>query len=51
MPDFIEDEGVLPHSVDVGKSQHFEGVDIPTISGRKTIDVLIGQSDKLLLTV
>ena len=51
VPNFIEGEGVLPHSVDVGKLQHFEGVDVPTISGRKTIDVLIGQSDKLLLTV
>ena len=51
MPDFIENEGVLLHSVDFGKLQHFKGIDIPTISSRRIIDILIGQRDKLLLPV
>ena len=30
---------------------HFNGVKIPTLPHRKNIDILIGQSDKALLTV
>jgi len=31
--------------------KHFDGVHIPVIPGRERVDVLIGQSDKSLLTV
>ena len=31
--------------------KHFEGVEIPVIINRKQVDILIGQSDKALLTV
>ena len=31
--------------------KHFKGVEIPTLSGCKSIDFLIGQNDKLLLVV
>ena len=48
---FMDDEGALPHSVNVRNLNHFKGIDIPVISYRKSIDVLIGQTDKLLLTV
>ena len=51
VPGFTEEENVLPHSINVGKLDHFKGIKIPTISNRKTIDILIGQTDKLLLTV
>ena len=51
VPEFIEDEGALPHSIDVKQMKHFKGVEIPTLSGRKSIDILIGQNDKLLLAV
>ena len=51
VPGFTEKENVLPHSINVGKLDHFKGIKIPTISNRKTIDILIGQTDKLLLTV
>ena len=47
----MEDEGALPHSIDVKHMKHFKGVEIPTLSGRKSIDILIGQNDKLLLAV
>ena len=29
--------------------KHFKGVEIPTLSGRRSIDILIGQNNKLLL--
>ena len=47
----MEDEGTLPHSIDVKHMKHFKGVEIPTLSGRRSIDILIGQNDKLLLAV
>ena len=51
VPNFEEDEKTLPHAVNVKNLKHFKGVKIPTISNRKTIDILIGQSDKSLLAV
>ena len=51
VPDFSDDESVLPHSVDVSGLENFNNVEIPTIPERKSIDVLIGQADKNLLAV
>ena len=51
VPDFTDDANILPHFVNTTGLEHFNGVEIPTIPYRKSIDVLIGQSDKLLLTV
>ena len=51
VPDFIDDENVLPHAVNTQKLRHFEGVKIPTIPQRQRIDILIGQTNKELLTV
>ena len=48
---FRDDEGALPHSVNVRNFNLFKGVEIPVISHRKNIDILIRQTDKLLLTV
>ena len=48
---FMDDEGALPHSENVRNLNHFKGVEIPVISHRKSIDILIGQTNKLLLTV
>ena len=51
VPNFSDDESVLPHSVDIAGLDNFHNVEIPTVPGRKGIDVLIGQTDKNLLTV
>ena len=51
VPDFTEDLNTLPHAVDTNGLEHFKGVEIPTIPQRKSIDILIGQTDKCLLTV
>ena len=51
MPEFADDEGTLPHAVNVEKLEHFQGVTIPVFAQRKSIDILIGQTDKSLLTV
>jgi len=51
VPEFMDDEGALPHSVTVNNLVHFIGVKIPVLSHRKSVDILIGQTDKLLLTV
>ena len=40
-----------PHSVDTSGLEHFEGVNIPTLSYKRCIDILIGQTDKFHLTV
>ena len=48
---FEDDENTLPHCIDTSKLSHFRGVQIPVISYRKSVDLLIGQSDKFLLTV
>ena len=44
----MDDEGALPHLVNVRNLNHFKGVEIPVISHRKSIDILIGQTNKLL---
>ena len=51
VPNFEKDEKILPRAINVKNLKHFKGVKIPTISNRKTIDILIGQSDKTLLAV
>ena len=51
MPCFSDNESALPHAVGTGSLIHFRGVKISVISDRKGVDILIGQSDKLLLTV
>ena len=48
---FVDDENTLPHRVDISRLQHFAGVKIPTLPDRKSVDILVGQSDKVLLTV
>ena len=40
------DEGTLPHAVDITTLEHFNGVQIEVVPERKRIDILIGQSDK-----
>ena len=47
----MNDEGALPHSVNVINLNHFKGVEIPVILHRKSIDILIGQTNKLLFIV
>ena len=51
VPQFSDDNSTLPHSVDVTELKHFQGTHVPVAPERNRIDVLIGQSDKLLLTV
>ena len=51
MPEFSHHEGTLPHAVNVKKLEHFQGVTIPVIAQRKSIDILIGQTDESLLNV
>ena len=51
VPQFSDDENILPHAVDVSGLEHFVGVHIPVAPERGRMDVLIGQSDKALLTV
>ena len=51
VPEFADDEGTLPHAVNVENLEHFQGVTIPVIAQRKNIDILIGQTNKSLLTV
>ena len=51
VPKFSDDIDTLPHAVDTSALKHFDGVHIPIAPGRGRIDVLIGQSDKSLLTV
>ena len=48
---FLDDANILQHAVDVSELDHFEGVHIPVVPERGRVDVLIGQSDKLVLTV
>ena len=51
VPELVDDECVLPHSVDTSGLEHFDGVNIPTLPYKRCIDILIGQTDKFLLTV
>ena len=47
----MDDAHTLPHAVDTSTLEHFDGVHIPVAHDRRRVDVLIGQSDKSLLTV
>ena len=51
VPAFSDDKSTLPHAVDTSKLKHFHGVEIPVTPERKCVDILIGQSDKALITV
>ena len=51
MPEFADDKGTLTHAMNVEKLEHFQRMTIPVIAQRKSIDILIGQTDKSLLTV
>ena len=51
MSNFEDDGNTLSHCIDTSTLSHFRGVQIPVISYRKSVDLLIGQSDKFLLTV
>ena len=45
-------KALIPHAVNVEKLEHFQGVIIPVIiAQRKSIDILIGQTNKSLLAV
>ena len=48
---FNDDKHTLPHGVDTSTLEHFDGVEIAVVPDRERVDVLIGQSDKALLTV
>ena len=50
MPEFADDEGTFTHAVNVKNLEHFQDVTITVIAQRKSIDILIGQTDKSLLT-
>ena len=51
VPQFNDNKNTLPHAVDTYALEHFDGVEIPVAPERERVDVLIGQSDKALLTV
>ena len=51
MPDFLLDEGCLPHVVKVSHLNRFQGVDVSTLPQRDKIYILIGQTNKELLAV
>ena len=51
IPEFTDQESTLPHAIYVARLEHFRGVEIAVTSKRKSINVLIGQSDQMLLTV
>ena len=51
VPEFPDDDHSLPHAVDTAAFEHFSGVEFHVVPGCRRIDILIGQSDKTLLTV
>ena len=51
VPQFSDDENILPHVVEVSGLEHFVEVHIPVVPERGCVDVLIEQSDKALLAV
>ena len=52
VPQFLDDANILPHAaVDVSELDHFEGVHFSFTPEKGCEDVVIAQSDKLLLTV
>ena len=50
VPGFMDDERVLPHKINTANLEHFKGVEIPTIPKVNSMDILIGQPHKFLLT-
>ena len=51
VPQFSDNESTLPHAVNTSVFSHFKGVKIKVLSHCKSVDILIGKSDRLLLTV
>ena len=51
VPQFSDDENILPHAVDISGFEHFVGLHIPIAPEWGIVDILIGQSDKALQTV
>ena len=51
VPAVSHDKSTLPHVVDASKLKPFHGVEILVVLERKCVDILIGQSDKALITV
>ena len=51
VPQFSDDAHTLPRAVDTTTLKHFDGVHILVAPDRRRVGVLIGQSDKSLLTV
>ena len=51
VPEFPNDDHTLPHAVDTAALEHFSGVELHVVPGRRQIDILTGLSDKTLLTV
>ena len=51
VPQFSYDAHTLPHAEDTTTLEHFDGVLIPVAPDGRRVNVLIGQSDKSLLTV
>ena len=51
VPGFMDDERVLPHKINTANLEHFKEVKIPTIPEVNSVDILIGQPHKFLLTV
>ena len=46
---FGHTKNTFPHRIDTSNLKQFNRVKIPTLSNRKNVDILIGQSDKSLL--
>ena len=51
VPQFSDDESTLLHAVNTRVFSHFKGVKIPVLTHRKSVDILVGQSDRVLFTV
>ena len=51
VPKFCDEKDTLSHTGDITTLEHFDGVDTPVAPNRECADILIGQSDKALLTV
>ena len=50
VPYFSDEESTLPRAADTSRLKQFNGITIRIISNRKRVDILIGLSDKALLT-
>ena len=51
VPEFIDNEHVLLHKINTANLEHVKGIEIPTIPEVDSVDILIGQPYKFLLTV